>query len=81
MRSGCTQSKGVICLRVVVHCKDLGVDDIKYLEGLVKEYPSARVRVTTDGGLTTLIATGIYDELVKVIVAVTIVKNFEAHLQ
>lgn len=71
----------MICLRIVVHCKDLGVDDIRYLEGLAKEYPTARIRVTTDGGLTTLTATGIYDELVKVIVAVTIVKNFEVHLQ
>ena len=68
-------------MRIVVHCKDLGVDDIKYLEGLAKEHPNARIRVTTDGGLTTLIATGIYDELVKVIVAVTIVKNFEVHIQ
>lgn len=68
-------------MRIVVHCNDLGVDDIRYLEGLAKEYPTARIRVTTDGGLTTLTATGIYDELVKVIVAVTIVKNFEVHLQ
>lgn len=68
-------------MRIVVHCKDLGVDDINYLKGLAKEYPTARIRVTTDGGLTTLIATGIYDELVKVIVAITIVKNFEIHIQ
>lgn len=69
----------MIRLRIVVHCKDLGPDDLTYLKGL--KFPNVRIKVTTDGGLTTLVATGIYDDLVKVIVAITIVKNFEIHIQ
>jgi len=65
-------------MRVVVHCKDLGADDIKYLKTI--KAGDARIKVTTDGGLTTLIANGIYDDLVNVIVQVTCVKNFEVHL-
>jgi len=65
-------------MRVVVHCKDLGADDIKYLKTI--RAGDARIKVTTDGGLTTLIANGIYDDLVNVIVQVTCVKNFEVHL-
>lgn len=65
-------------MRVVVHCKDLGADDIKYLKTI--KAGSARIKVTTDGGLTTLIANGIYDDLVNIIVQVTCVKNFEVHL-
>lgn len=65
-------------MRVVVHCKDLGADDIKYLKSI--RAGSARIKVTTDGGLTTLIANGIYDDLVNIIVQVTCVKNFEVHL-
>lgn len=66
-------------MRIVVHCKDLGPDDIKYLRAL--NFPNVRIKVTTDGGLTTLVATGIYDDLVKIIIAVTVVKNFEIHIQ
>jgi len=66
-------------MRIVVHCRDLSEDDIKYLKTI--KFGSVRIKVTTDGSLTTLTATGIYDELVNVIVAVTCVKNFEVHLQ
>lgn len=66
-------------MRIVVHCKDLGPDDLTYLRNL--KFPNVRIKVTTDGGLTTLVATGIYDDLVKVIIAVTVVKNFEIHIQ
>lgn len=66
-------------MRIVVHCRDLDSDDIKYLKTI--RAGQARLRVTTDGSLTTLTATGIYDDLVNVIVQVTVVKNFEVHLQ
>ena len=65
-------------MKITVFCRDLSRDDIKYLESI--KAGSARIRVTTDGGLTTLVANGIYDDLVKIIVAVSILKNFEVHL-
>ena len=68
----------MICVRIVVHCKDLSKDDITYLKTL--KIGTARIRVTTDGSLTTLIANGIYDDIVQIIVAVSILKNFEVHL-
>ena len=65
-------------MRITVFCRDLSKDDITYLKSI--KAGSARIRVTTDGGLTTLVANGIYDDLVQIIVAVSILKNFEVHL-
>ena len=65
-------------MRITVFCKDLSRDDLTYIKTI--KSGSARIRVTTDGSLTTLVATGTYDELVQIIIAVTVLKNFEVHL-
>lgn len=65
-------------MRVVVHCKDLDEDDIKYLKTI--KAGRARIKVNVDGKYVQLVAEGIYDDLVNVIVQVTCVKNFEVHL-
>lgn len=71
--------KGGDDVRVVVHCKDLGADDIKYLKSIKSGH--ARVKVNVDGDYAMLVAEGIYDDLVNIIVQATCLKNFEVHLQ
>lgn len=65
-------------MRVTVFCRDLSRDDLTYIKTI--KSGSARIRVTTDGSLTTIVASGTYDELVQIIIAVTVLKNFEVHL-
>lgn len=64
-------------MKIVVHCIGLPESDIRYLKTI--KQGSARTSVKTDGDLTTLTATGIYDDLVNIIIQVTCVKNFEVH--
>ena len=66
-------------MKIVVHCNGLSNSDISYLQTI--RSGSAKTYVKTDGELTTLTATGTYDDLVNIIVQVTCVKNFEVHFR
>ena len=63
-------------MRLIAYCIGLSNDELKKLE--IKT--QASLRVSTQNGMTTIKACGIYDDLIEIVAIITSFRTFEVHL-
>lgn len=64
-------------MKLVANCIGLSDQEIQTIKSIKSE---ASIRVSTDHGLTTIIARGMYDDLLEVVMAIVKFRTFEIHL-
>lgn len=63
-------------MRLIAYCIGLSNDELKKLD--IKT--DASLRVSTQNGMTTVKAVGIYDDLLEIVAIITTFHTFEVHL-
>ncbi len=64
-------------MKLVAYCIGLSDAEIKTIRDIKSE---ASIRVVSQNGLTSIIARGVYNDLLEVVVAITKFRTFEIHL-